>query len=73
MQGGFQICISVPLIETPKKANDGSINSNYIEQSELLNDKIFVKAKLDRLKTNILKSITKGIEVLIRNELLRNK
>ena len=61
------------LIETPKKANDSSINSNEIEQSELFSDKIFEKAKPDRLKTIILKSITKDIEVLIRNELPRNK
>ena len=31
------------------------------------------KVKLDRLKTIILKSITKNIEDLIRNELPRNK
>ena len=40
---------------------------------KLFSDKIFEKAKFDRLKTIILKSITKDIEVLIRNELLRNK
>ena len=59
-------------IETLKKANDASINSNEIHQSEFFSDKIFEKAKL-RLKTIILKSITKDIEVLIKNELLRNK
>ena len=41
--------------------------------SEFFGDKIFEKVKLDRLKTIILKSITKDIEDLIRNELLRNK
>ena len=61
------------LTETPKKANDASINSNEIEQSEFFSDKIFEKAKLDRLMTIILKSITKDIEVLITNELLPNK
>ena len=61
------------LIETPKKANDATINSNEIEQSEFFSDKIFEKAKLDRLMTIILKSITKDIEVLITNELLPNK
>ena len=61
------------LIETPKKANDASVNSNEIKQSEFFSDKIFERVKLDRLKTIILKSITKDIEVLIRNELLRNK
>ena len=40
---------------------------------KLFSDKIFEKAKFDRLKTIILKSITKDIEVLIRNELPRNK
>ena len=40
---------------------------------EFFNDKIFEKAKINRLKTIILKSITKDIEVLIRNELLWNK
>ena len=34
-------------IETPKKANDASINSNEIEQSEFFSDKIFEKAKFD--------------------------
>ena len=63
----------VNLKETPKKANDASINSNEMEQSEHFSDKIFEKAKFNRLKTTILKSITKDIEVLIRNELLRNK
>ena len=61
------------LKETPKKANDASINSNEMDQSEHFSDKIFEKAKFNRLKTTILKSITKDIEVLIRNELLRNK
>ena len=55
------------LIETP------NFNSNETEQSEILSDRIFEKAKFDRLKTIILKSITKDIEVLIRNELLWNK
>ena len=59
---------SINLIETPKKANDASINSH-----EFFSDKIFEKAKLDRLKTIILKSIPKDIEDLIRNELLRSK
>ena len=58
----------INLIETPKKANDASINSH-----EFFSDKIFEKAKLDRLKTIILKSIPKDIEDLIRNELLRSK
>ena len=39
----------------------------------LFSDKIFEKAKFDRLKTIVSKSITKDIEILIRNELLRNK
>ena len=55
------------LIETP------NFNSNETEQSEILSDRIFEKAKFDRLKTIILKSITKDIEVLIRNELLWKK
>ena len=55
------------LIETP------NFNSNEIKQSEIFSDRIFEKAKFDRLKTIILKSITKDIEVLIRNELLWNK
>ena len=41
--------------------------------SKFFGDKIFEKVKLDRLKTIILKSITKDIEDLIRNKLLRNK
>ena len=41
--------------------------------TEFFSDKIFEKAKCNRLKTIILKSITKDIEVLIRNELLTNK
>ena len=61
------------LIETPKKVNDASINSHEIEHSELSGDNIFEKVKLDRLKTIILKSITKDIEDLIRDGLLRNK
>ena len=61
------------LIEKPKKANEVSINSHEIEQSEFFGDEIFEKVKLDRLKTTILKIITKDIEDLIRNELLRNK
>ena len=47
------------LIETP------NFNSNETEQSEILSDRIFEKAKFDRLKTIILKSITKDIEVLL--------
>ena len=39
------------LIETPKKANEASINSHEIEQSEFFGDKIVEKIKLDRLKT----------------------
>ena len=61
------------LIETPKKANEASIHSHEIEQSEFLGDKIFEKVKLDRLMTIILKSIIKYIEDLIRNELLTTK
>ena len=34
---------------------------------------MFEKAKFNRLKISILKSITIDIEVLIKNELLRNK
>ena len=34
------------LIETPKKANDASINSNEIEQSEFFSDKILRKHNL---------------------------
>ena len=63
----------INLIETPKKANEASINSHEIGKSEFFGDKIFVKLKLDRLKAIILKSIIKDIEDLIRNELLRNK
>ena len=59
--------------QTPKKSNDASINSHEIEQSEFFGDKIFEKIKVDRLKLIILKSITRDIEDLIRNELLRNK
>ena len=55
------------LIETP------NFNSNGIEQSGIFSDRIFEKAKFNRLKTIILKSITKFTEVLIRNELLWNK
>ena len=63
------------LIETPEKANEASINSHEINSDclEFFGDKTFEKLKLDRLKTIILKSITKDIEDLIRNELLRNK
>ena len=60
-------------VETPKKANEASINSHEIKQSEFLGDKIFEKVKLERLMTIILKSITKYIEDLIRNKLLRKK
>ena len=59
--------------QTPKKSNDVSINSHEIEQPEFFGDKIFEKIKVDRLKLIILKSITRDIEDLIRNELLRNK
>ena len=38
------------LTETPKKANDASINSHNVEQSEFFSEKIFEEAKLDRLK-----------------------
>ena len=41
--------------------------------SKFFGDKIFEKVKLDRLKTIILKSITKDTEDLIRDGLLRNK
>ena len=61
------------LAETPKKTNDASINSNEIDPWEIFNDKIFEKAQVNRLKTMILKSITKDNEVLIKNKLLRNK
>ena len=44
-----------------------------MDQSELFSDKFFEKTKINRLKTIIFKSITKDIEVLIGNELLRNK
>ena len=47
-----------------------------IDQPEFLSLKIFEKLekpRFNRLKTIILKSITKDIEVLIKNELLRNK
>ena len=37
------------LIETPKNANDTSINSNEIDQSEFFSDKIFKKANVNRL------------------------
>ena len=67
------LSMQMNLIETPKKANDTSINSHEIKQSEFFSDNIFEKAKLDRLKTIILKSIIKDIEELIRNELFRNK
>ena len=63
----------VNVIETPKMANNASINSNEIDQSEFFSDKMFEKAKFNRLKISILKSITIDIEVLIKNELLRNK
>ena len=56
------------LIEAPKRANDASINSNEMDQTEFFSDKIFEKAKFTRLKTIILKSITKGIAVLIKND-----
>ena len=71
----MSIIDTIPYIQNspPSKANDASINSNEIEQSEFYNDKIFEKVKLDRLKTIILESITEDTEVLIRNELLRNK
>ena len=37
------------LTETPKNANDTSINSNETDQSEFFSDKIFKKAKFSRL------------------------
>ena len=61
------------LIKTPKKVHDASINSHEREESEFFIDKIFEIAELKRLKTIILKTITKDIEDLIRNELVRNK
>ena len=61
------------LIETRKMSNDARVNSNEIDQSECFSDKIFEKEKFGRLKTAILKSIAKNIEILIRNELLQNK
>ena len=45
------LCTQMNLMETPKKANDASINSHEIDQSKFFSDKIFEKAKLDRLKT----------------------
>ena len=63
----------VNVIETPKMANNASVNSNEIDQSEFFSDKMFEKAKFNRLKISILKSITIDIKVLIKNKLLRNK
>ena len=67
------LCTQMNLMETPKKANDASINSHEIDQTKSFSDKIFEKEKPDRLKTIILQSITKDIDDSIRNELLRNK
>ena len=52
-----------------------SINITQIKQSEFFTDKMLERAKFDRLKTIILKRYwsIKDINVLIRNELLRNK
>ena len=58
------ISTQMNLIEILKKVNDASIISN---------EKIFGKAKLDRLKAIILNSIANDVEVLIRNEIVRNK
>ena len=65
--------MQINLIETPKRAKDASINSYEIDRSKAVREKIFEKAKFNRLKAIILKSITKDIEVIIRNELLCNK
>ena len=59
-------------IETHKKANDASISSYEIDQSEFLADKMFKKAKFNRLKIIILKSITKDIEVLIEDFIIKD-
>ena len=56
------------LTKAPKKANDASIDSNEIDQSELFSDKILEKAKFNRLKTNILKSITNNTSNYKRNK-----
>ena len=56
------------LTKVPKKANDASIDSNEIDQSELFSDKILEKAKFNRLKTNILKSITNNTSNYKRNK-----
>ena len=60
-------------METPKKANDSSINSKEIGQSKLFSDKMFEKAKFYSFKTFILKQITKNLKVLIKNKLIWNK
>ena len=62
----------VNLIETHKKASDASISSYEIDQSEFLADKMFKKAKFNRLKIIILKSITKDIEVLIEDFIIKD-
>ena len=67
------LSMQVNLIETPKKANDARISSNEIDQSEFISDKIFERAKFNRLKTIMSNSVTKEIEVLIGNEQLQNK
>ena len=56
------------LTKAPKKANDASIDSNEIDQSELFSDKVLEKAKFNRLKTNILKSITNNTSNYKRNK-----
>ena len=56
------------LTKVPKKANGASIDSNEIDQSELFSDKILEKAKFNRLKTNILKSITNNTSNYKRNK-----
>ena len=58
------ISTQMNLIEILKKVNDASIISN---------EKIFGNAKLDILKAIILNSIANDVEVLIRNEIVRNK
>ena len=61
----------VNLIKTPKKTNDATINSNEIDQSKCFEDKMFKEAKFNGLKTIIIKSISKVIAVLMKNEGLR--
>ena len=56
------------LTKAPKKTNDASIDSNEIDQSELFSDKVLEKAKFNRLKTDILKSITNNTSNYKRNK-----